>query len=424
MFVDEAKVTVKGGDGGNGCVSLHREKFVPRGGPDGGSGGKGGDIILEADGGLKTLLDFQFRRHHKAERGRHGEGNNRHGKSGPDLVLKVPVGTVVDDEDGDACGELLSDGDRLVIAAGGSGGRGNAAFATPIRKAPMFAEKGEPGEERTVRFELKLLADVGLVGYPNAGKSTLISRVSAARPKIASYPFTTLAPNLGVVKVDEERTFVLADIPGLIEGAHEGKGLGDRFLRHLERTAVLLHLLDLSGIERDDPIDDYRKIRRELQGYGAHLAERPEIVVGTKIDLPESAERLERAKRHFAEEGQRFFAISAVTGEGVKDLIYAAAELVEQARAEEKSPRERPARVYRFEEDDHLEVERFSRHSWCVKGRKIERAVLMTDFENEEAIDYLRRRLAKMGVDGELKKAGAQPGDDVAIGEMVFEYSD
>ena len=424
MFVDEAKVTVKGGDGGNGCVSLHREKFVPRGGPDGGSGGKGGDIMLEADGGLKTLLDFQFRRHYKAERGRHGEGNNRHGKNGPDLVLRVPVGTVVENEGGQACGELLDDGDRLIIAAGGIGGRGNAAFATPIRKAPMFAEKGEPGEERTLRFELKLLADVGLVGYPNAGKSTLVSRVSAARPKIASYPFTTLAPNLGVVKVDEERTFVLADIPGLIEGAHEGKGLGDRFLRHLERTAVLLHLLDLSGIEREDPIEDYEKIRRELHGYGAHLAERPEIVVGTKIDLPESAERAEKAKRHFEKEGQRFFAISAVTGEGIKELVYAAAELVEQARAEENTQRERPARVYRFKEDDHLEVERFSRHSWCVKGRKIERAVLMTDFENGEAIDYLRRRLAKMGVDDKLKKAGAQPGDDVAIGEMVFEYSD
>ena len=424
MFVDEAKVTVKGGDGGNGCVSLHREKFVPRGGPDGGSGGKGGDIVLQADGGLKTLLDFQFRRHHKAERGRHGEGNNRHGGNGSDLVLKVPVGTVVADEDSRPLGELLADGDRLVVVAGGIGGRGNAAFATPVRKAPMFAEKGEPGEERTVRLELKLLADVGLVGYPNAGKSTLIGRVSAARPKIASYPFTTLAPNLGVVKVDDERTFVLADIPGLIEGAHEGKGLGDRFLRHLERTAVLLHLLDLSGIERDDPIEDYKKIRRELQGYGAHLAERPEVVVGTKIDLPGSAEHLRRAKRYFAERERAFFAISAVTGEGVKQLIYTAAELVERARVEEPAPPERPERVYRLGEDDHLEIERFSRHSWGVKGRKIERAVRMTDFESEEAVDYLRRRLAKMGVDDELKKAGAQSGDEVIIGKMVFEYSD
>lgn len=424
MFVDEAKVTVKGGDGGNGCVSLHREKYVPRGGPDGGSGGKGGDIVLQADGGLKTLLDFQFRRHHKAERGRHGEGNNRHGGNGSDLVLKVPVGTVVADEDSRPLGELLADGDRLVVVAGGIGGRGNAAFATPVRKAPMFAEKGEPGEERTVRLELKLLADVGLVGYPNAGKSTLIGRVSAARPKIASYPFTTLAPNLGVVKVDDERTFVLADIPGLIEGAHEGKGLGDRFLRHLERTAVLLHLLDLSGIERDDPIEDYKKIRRELQGYGAHLAERPEVVVGTKIDLPGSAEHLRRAKRYFAERERAFFAISAVTGEGVKQLIYTAAELVERARVEEPAPPERPERVYRLDEDDHLEIERFSRHSWGVKGRKIERAVRMTDFESEEAVDYLRRRLAKMGVDDELKKAGAQSGDEVIIGKMVFEYSD
>lgn len=424
MFVDEAKVTVKGGDGGNGCVSLHREKFVPRGGPNGGNGGKGGDVTLEADGGLKTLLDYQFRRHHKAERGRHGEGSDRHGRNGSELVLKVPVGTVVTDEDGRQLGDLLADGERLVIAEGGIGGRGNAAFTTPNRKAPMFAEKGEQAEERTLRFELKLLADVGLVGYPNAGKSTLISRVSAARPKIASYPFTTLAPNLGVVRVDDERTFVLADIPGLIEGAHEGKGLGDRFLRHLERTAVLLHLVDLSGVERDDPIEDYEKIRRELEGYGAHLADRPEIVVGTKVDLPGSVERSDRVRHYFAEREQAFFTVSAVTGEGIKELVYAAAELVEQARTDEPVRRERPARVYRLKEDDHVEVERFSRHSWGVKGRKIERAVRMTDFENEEAIDYLRRRLAKMGVDNELKKAGAQAGDDVAIGEMAFEYSD
>ncbi len=424
MFVDEAKVTVKGGDGGNGCVSLHREKYVPRGGPDGGSGGKGGDVVLEADGGLKTLLDFQFRRHHKAERGRHGEGSNRHGKKGAELVLRVPIGTVVTDEDGHQLGDLLGDGERLIVAAGGVGGRGNAAFATPTRKAPMFAEKGEQAKELNVRFELKLLADVGLVGYPNAGKSTLISRVSAARPKIASYPFTTLAPNLGVVQVDDDQTFVLADIPGLIEGAHEGKGLGDRFLRHLERTAVLLHLVDLSGVEREDPIEDYEKIRRELQGYGAELSDRPEIVVGTKIDLPGSLERAKRLNSYCSERDVAFFAVSAVTGEGIKELLYAAGELVEATRSEEPERQDRPARVYRLEGEDHLEVERFSRHSWGVKGKKVERAISMTDFENGEAVDYLRRRLAKMGVEDALKKAGAQPGDDVAIGDMAFEYTD
>jgi GTP-binding protein len=422
MFVDEAKILVKGGNGGNGCVSMHREKFIPKGGPDGGDGGKGGDVVVEADGGLKTLLDFQWRRHYKADRGRHGEGSNRHGKNGADLILKVPVGTVAKDEDGRVLGELLAEGEKMVVATGGQGGRGNAAFATPIHKAPGFAEKGEPGEEKTIFFELKLLADVGLVGYPNAGKSTLIGRISAAKPKIASYPFTTLKPNLGVVSLDSENVFVVADIPGLIEGAHQGKGLGDRFLRHLERTAVLLHLLDMSGVEREDPVTDYETIRRELEKYGAELADRPEIIVGTKIDLPEAAERAENVKRWFAERGHEFFAVSAVTGEGIKELLYATAELVRSEREKHPPQRIEPTRLYRMEKEEEIKIERLSAHSWAVHNPKVRRLVRMTNFENEEAIDYLRRKLAKFGVDDELKKAGAVPGDEVVIGEIAFEY--
>ncbi len=424
MFVDEAQIIVKAGDGGNGCASLHREKFVPRGGPDGGSGGKGGGIVVEADSGLKTLLDFQFRRHYQAERGRHGEGSNKHGRNGPDLILKVPVGTTVSDDSGVLIGELLLDHERLSVVAGGLGGRGNTAFTTPVRKAPMFAEIGEPGRELTLKLELKLLADVGLLGYPNAGKSTLISRISAAKPKIASYPFTTLTPNLGVVQVGDDGTFVVADIPGLIEGAHVGKGLGDRFLKHLERTAVLLHLLDLSGIEREDPIEDYKKIRAELSGYGAGLEARPEIIVGTKIDLPDSLRQLGRVQDYCSERNIDFFPISAVTGAGIKELLYAVYEKVTAVRADRQIPATLPERIYRLNEQSSIEVVKLSSHSWSIKGTKAERAVLMTDFENDEAVDYLRRRLEKLGIDAALKKAGANPGDEVVIGAMAFEFSD
>ena len=295
MFVDEATIHVTGGNGGAGCVSLHREKYKPKGGPDGGDGGRGGSVILRADSGLRTLLDFQWKRHYKARSGTHGQGNNKSGRDGGDIILRVPLGTIAQDETGEVIGELIVDGESLVIARGGSGGRGNARFATPVKKAPLFAEKGEPGEERTVTLELKLLADVGLVGYPNAGKSTLISRISAAKPKIAAYPFTTLKPNLGVVRLDDDRTFVVADIPGIIEGAHKGKGLGDRFLKHIERTAVILHLVDMSGLERPDPPADYEHVRKELSGYGAGLVDRPEIIVGTKADLPEAEPNIMRA---------------------------------------------------------------------------------------------------------------------------------
>ncbi len=320
MFIDSAKIRVKAGDGGDGVTAFRREKFVPRGGPSGGDGGKGGDVWLEADESLNTLLHFRYNPEHKAERGRNGEGSNKHGRNGADVVVKVPVGTQVFDAETD---ELLFDftrhGQRFLAARGGRGGFGNAHFATSTRQAPRFHTRGQPGEEKTLRLELKLLADVGLVGFPNAGKSTLISVISAAKPKIADYPFTTLEPYLGVVNLGDFRTFVVADIPGLIEGASKGAGLGDRFLRHIERTKILLHLVDLSS-ERD-PIKDYEVINRELANYSQDLVQKPQIVVATKIDAISDPQKIERLRRRTAEEGRKFYAISAVTNQGLRDLL-------------------------------------------------------------------------------------------------------
>lgn len=319
-FIDRAKIFVQGGHGGNGCVAFRREKFVPKGGPSGGSGGKGGDVVLVADRNVHTLLDFKYKRHYRAERGRHGEGNKRSGRSGKDLIVKVPVGTVVKDaETGEVIGDLTEHGQRLVVAKGGRGGRGNAEFATPTRRAPDFAEPGEPGEERWIELELKLLADVGLVGFPNAGKSTFLSRISAAKPEIADYPFTTLRPILGVTKVGDH-SFVVADIPGLIEGAHSGKGLGHEFLRHIERTKLLLHLIDLTDQTRT-PQEAFEAINRELELYSPELSKKPQIVVGTKIDALTDRSVLSELKKYFEEKGYPFFAVSAVTGEGMDELM-------------------------------------------------------------------------------------------------------
>ncbi|WP_297446284.1 GTPase ObgE [Desulfurobacterium sp.] len=334
-FIDRAKIYVKGGDGGNGCVAFRREKFVPKGGPAGGDGGRGGSVILVADSGMHTLLDFKYKRHFKAERGRHGEGNKRTGKSGKDLIIKVPVGTVVKDaETGEIIGDLTKVGEKLVVARGGKGGRGNAAFATPTRQAPDFAEPGEPGEERWIELELKLIADVGLIGFPNAGKSTFLSRITAAKPEIADYPFTTLRPILGVAKVDNF-SFVVADIPGLIEGAHAGKGLGHEFLRHVERTKLLLHLIDLSDLTRE-PEEAFEKINKELKLYSPKLSEKPQIVVGTKIDAVTDKSKIEKAKRYFEIKGYPFFAISSVTGEGVTELLRFVSEKVKEQKKEKE----------------------------------------------------------------------------------------
>lgn len=330
MFVDEIDIFIKGGDGGAGCISFRREKYVPRGGPDGGDGGDGGSVWFEADAALNTLLDFHYKRHYQAGRGVHGKGANRHGANGNDLVLRLPVGTVVTDRDtGELLGDLATPGARLLAVAGERGGRGNARFATSTNRAPRQADLGRVAEGRWLHLELKLLADVGVVGFPNAGKSTLVSRVSAATPKIADYPFTTLAPTLGIVRVDDEHTFVIADLPGLIPGAAEGKGLGHQFLRHTERTRLLLHVLDLDPQTGRDPLEDFEVINDELRRYSAELADRPQIVVANKADLPEAAERRRRIEEFCARRGLPLFVISAATGSGLRELLRGVAARLE-----------------------------------------------------------------------------------------------
>jgi GTP-binding protein len=342
MFIDEAKIRVKAGDGGNGCVAFRREKYVPRGGPSGGDGGRGGDVIMESSERHNTLVHFRFNPEYKAERGRHGEGSNKTGREGEDVILKVPVGTILyDEETGEKVHDFSSADERIVIARGGRGGRGNAQFATSVHQAPREHEDGRPGEERVYRLELKLLADVGLVGYPNVGKSTLISRISAARPKIADYPFTTLQPNLGVVvagKVPDEFSFVVADIPGLIEGAHTGAGLGTQFLRHIERTRLLVHLVDVSDASgRADPLKDVEVIAGELRSFGAGLETKPVIMVASKTDIA-NKDKLAKLKRYCTRKQLELFPISAVTGKGIDALKYAMAEKVEAARLHTSVP--------------------------------------------------------------------------------------
>jgi len=330
MFIDEIDVFVKGGDGGAGCVSFRREKYVPRGGPDGGDGGDGGSIWLEADPALNTLLDYHYKRHYQAPRGQHGRGSNCHGASGHDLVLRVPVGTVVSDRDTDeVLGDLATPGARILAMAGVPGGRGNARFATSTNRAPRQADLGRVAEGRWLHLELKLLADVGVIGFPNAGKSTLVSRLSAATPKIANYPFTTLVPSLGIVRVDAERSFVIADLPGLIPGAAEGKGLGHQFLRHTERTRLLLHVIDLDPQTGRDPLEDLEVIDDELRRYSAELAGRPQVVVANKADLPETAERRQRIEDFCARAGRPLVVISAATGAGLRDLVHGVAARLE-----------------------------------------------------------------------------------------------
>jgi GTPase len=334
LFIDRTKIRIQAGHGGNGVTAFRREKFVPRGGPSGGDGGRGGDLWIEADEALNTLLHLRYNPEHKAERGRHGEGSNRSGRDGEEMVVRVPVGTqVFDAVTGDLLYDFTHTGERWLAARGGRGGFGNSHFATSTNRAPRYHQEGSPGEERELQLELKLLADVGLVGFPNAGKSTLISTISAAKPKIADYPFTTLEPHLGVVDMGEYKTFVVADIPGLIEGAHKGAGLGDRFLRHVERTKLLLHLVDVSSATGRDPVVDYETINRELAAYDANLATRPQIVVATKIDALDEPERLERLKLRAAEDARPFYAISAVTREGVRELTNAVAHTLEEMSA-------------------------------------------------------------------------------------------
>jgi GTP-binding protein len=333
VFIDRAKIKIKAGDGGNGVTAFRREKFVPRGGPSGGDGGVGGDVWLESDEGLNTLLHLRYNPEHKAERGHHGEGSNRSGKDGESITIKLPVGTqVFNAETNELIFDFTEPGQRFLAAKGGKGGWGNAHFATPTRRAPKFHYTGRPGDEKELQLELKLIADVGLVGFPNAGKSTLISVISAAKPKIADYPFTTLEPNLGVVDVGDYKTFVVADIPGLIEGASEGAGLGDRFLRHVERTKIILHLVDVSSFSERDPISDYEIINRELANYNADLAQRPQIVVATKIDALDEPERLAKLKEQAAKDGKQFLAISSATRVGLDELVFAIVKILDEIK--------------------------------------------------------------------------------------------
>jgi GTPase len=321
-FIDEAKIYVRSGRGGNGCVSFRREKFVPRGGPNGGDGGNGGDVVLKAAANKNSLLDHRYEQHYRAKNGQHGRGKNQHGKSAPSLIIPVPIGTVVKyDETDEVIGDLILDGQEMVVAKGGRGGRGNSHFKTSVNRAPKYAEQGEEREEKTIKLELKLLADISVIGFPNVGKSTLISKISAARPKVADYPFTTLTPNLGVVSYDEGRTFVVADVPGLIEGAHVGTGLGIRFLKHIERTKIIIHLIDISPLTKREPVEDYKILNNELEAYSPVLQKKPQIVALNKIDIKEANERLVEIRKKFKKIRVEIFPISAVTGEGINKLI-------------------------------------------------------------------------------------------------------
>ena len=449
IFVDKVHINVKGGDGGAGCMSFRREAHVPKGGPDGGDGGHGGDVIIEADASLSSLIDYRFKHHFKAQRGTHGKGSKMHGARGEDLILKVPVGTIVreySEEDkcgGDLIADLVHDGERIIVAGGGMGGRGNTHFVTSTRRAPAFAELGEPAEDTWVELEMKLLADAALVGMPSAGKSSLISKMSAARPKIGDYPFTTLVPNLGVATSGDD-SFVIADVPGLIEGAHEGKGLGHEFLKHIERSAIIVHVVDLTGdYEQRDPLEDYRIINDELKLYASDLDERPRIVVANKADVPGTEEAIQRlaeavrADSIAAAGGDEFapshidpklYAVSALTGEGVNSLKAAIAtkvkELREAAKEAEGSQVEfdRTWEFKREAKDKHFDILRLSDDTFEVSGKQIERMVIQTDWENEEAISFLQHRMRRIGLDDALAKAGAKDGDEIRIANRAFSY--
>ena len=432
MFVDRAKIYVKGGDGGNGMVAFRREKYVPEGGPAGGDGGKGGSVIFRVDEGLRTLMDFRYNRHFKAERGENGKSKSMDGRNGKDLIVRVPPGTAVyDAETGELIADLTRRGQEAVIARGGRGGRGNIRFKSPSNPAPRIAENGEPGEERWVVLELKLLADAGLVGLPNAGKSTLLSVVSAARPKIGDYPFTTLTPNLGVVDAGDFRSFVLADLPGLIEGAHAGAGLGHEFLRHAERTRVIVHVVDMSGPEDSDPFVSWETVNRELELYNPELARRSQIVAASKMDAPEAEDRLRRFRERLA--GARpdieVIPVSAVTRRGVQELVRKVADMLDASREEEAAsagtgaPAEAEGVVFRHrEEDDEPIVVRRENGGFVVENAKVEAVVRRTQLVSHEAAVRLARILRRMGVDDALRAQGAKDGDPVRIGDHVFEF--
>ncbi|MCJ8006960.1 GTPase ObgE [Lederbergia wuyishanensis] len=430
MFVDQVKIYVKGGDGGNGMVAFRREKYVPMGGPAGGDGGKGASVIFEVDEGLRTLMDFRYQRHFKAPRGEHGMSKSQHGRGAADMIVKVPPGTVVTDEDTEEIiADLVNHGQQAVIAKGGRGGRGNIRFATPANPAPEVAENGEPGQERNIILELKVLADVGLVGFPSVGKSTLLSVVSAAKPKIAEYHFTTIVPNLGVVETEDGRSFVMADLPGLIEGAHEGIGLGHQFLRHIERTRVIVHVLDMSGMEGRDPYEDYCTINQELKEYNLRLLERPQIIVANKMDMPEAEENLEVFKQKLKED-YPIFPISAITRQGLRELLFEIADQIENTPEfplheiiDEDDTVNRV--MYKHEKPhDEFSISRDPDGTFVISGAQIERLFKMTDFSRDESVRRFARQLRGLGVDDALRLRGAKDGDTIRLLEFEFEFVD
>ena len=421
MFYDQAKIYVKAGDGGAGAVAFRREKYVPEGGPSGGDGGRGGNVVFIGDEGLRTLVDFRYKRHYKGDRGDHGLAKNMSGRGGEDIILRIPVGTVVlDDSTGEPIADIIEHDQRVVVAAGGRGGRGNARFMSNTNKAPTLAENGEPGEERWLRLELKLLADVGLVGFPNVGKSTMISKVSAAKPKIADYHFTTLIPNLGVVDIEDGESFVMADIPGLIEGAHSGAGLGHEFLRHTERTRLILHVLDISGSEERDPLEDFRIIEEELRLYSPELALRPVIIVANKMDIPGSEENLQRLKE-VVDGRNEIFSVSAATGEGLQALIYRIAQILPDIPVPEIVSLPVDHRVTKAESDPRFEILK-EEDLFIVVGKEIERHAKMTLFDREESVYRFQNIIKAMGIDDALNAAGIKEGDKVEIAGYKFDW--
>ncbi len=421
MFIDEVIIELNAGRGGNGCMAFRREKYVEMGGPYGGNGGHGGNIIFEVDPGLNTLIDLRYKKIYKAENGSHGTGKGCNGKNAEDLIIKVPIGTVITDLDTNLIiGDLTKNGDRVIVAEGGRGGRGNMAFATRNNPAPAFCENGEPGEEKKVKVELKLLADVGLVGMPSVGKSTFISKISASRPKIAAYHFTTLTPNLGVVKTLDNRSFVVADLPGLIKGASKGEGLGDKFLKHIERTRVIAHIIDMSGIEGRNPIDDYNIINKELENFNKKLLDKPQIVIANKMDIESAKDNLEKFKK---EVGVNVYQISALNNEGIDEVLIKLADMLDNIKREPLYEDEKFEShvLYKFKKEQPFKVFK-DNDIFVVTGDEIEKILKMTWFSSDEAFGRFSKKLRKLGIDDKLKEMGIKDGDTVRILDYEFEY--
>lgn len=424
MFVDEVNVKLYAGNGGDGCTSFRREKFVPMGGPDGGNGGKGASIIFVGDKNLKTLIDLKYHKIIKAKKGENGKGANKYGANAEDVYIKVPLGTVVKDEDTNLIvADILKDKEEVIVAHGGRGGRGNKAFATHDNNAPNFSEKGAPGEERYLKCELKVIADVGLIGMPSVGKSTILSLISSAHPKIAAYHFTTLSPNIGVIKLKDQTSFTVADLPGLIEGASEGIGLGDKFLKHASRTKVIAHVVDMGAEEGRDPIEDYKIINKEVEKYNKNLLKKEQIVIASKMDLPNANENLERFKKAFKD--VKILPISAINMEGIDKMVEIFSNLVktiEQEKLYEDDELEDRV-IYKFEKEVPFNIVKED-NTWVIKGEKIEKLFRMTKFETTEGAYRFAKKLKKLGVDETLKEMGAKQGDDVEILGYVFEYKE